>query len=68
METLEELGIKGKLQRNEVFLCTDNRVPYNIAAAGSSKSEVLFDLVVRMHFLIMRFKYNVHFIHVGGTI
>ena len=39
----------------------------SIAAAGSSKSKVLFDLVVQLHCLIMRFKRNVHFINVAGT-
>ena len=38
-----------------------------IAASGSSKSEVIFNLVVRIHFLSMRFKCNVRFVHVEGT-
>ena len=39
----------------------------SISAAGSSKLEVLFDLVVKMHCLSMNFKCNVRFIHVEST-
>ena len=67
METIEELGIKVNLQGREVFLCTYNIVPESISEAGSSKSEVLFDLVMRLHFMSMHFKCNVFFIHVAGT-
>ena len=42
-------------------------VSKSIAVAGSSKSEVLFDLVVLLNFMIIRFKCNVHFIYVEGT-
>ena len=36
-----------------------------ISVVGSSKSEVLFNLIVLMHFLSMCFKFNFCFIHVG---
>ena len=65
--TLKELGRKRNLQGKETFLCTDNMVSKIIAASGSSKLDTLFDLVVRLHCLSMRFKYNVRFIHVAGT-
>ena len=42
-------------------------VSESIYASGSSKLEALFDLVVRLHCLIMPFKFNVRFIHVAGT-
>ena len=67
VETLEEVGKKGNLQGKEVFLCTDNMVSDIIAASACSKSEALFDFVVRLHCMKMRFKYNVRFIHVAGT-
>ena len=67
MEILEELGRKVNLQGKEVFLCTDNMVLESIATTGSSKSEALFDLLVRLHCMSMRFKCNVRFIHVAGT-
>ena len=65
--TLEEIGIKGNFQEKEVFICTDNMVLESIAVAGYSKSEVLFNLVVRLHCLIMRYKYNVRLIYLEGT-
>ena len=55
------------MQGKEVFLCADNMVSECIAAAGSSKLEVLLYLEVRLHFISMRFKCNVHFIHVADT-
>ena len=39
----------------------------SIVVSGSSKLEKLFNLVVRLHCLSMRFKFNVRFIHVAGT-
>ena len=39
----------------------------SIAASGSSKSEALFDLVVRLHCLSMRFKCYVRSIHLAVT-
>ena len=65
--TLKELGRKRNLQGKETFLCTDNMVSKIIAASGSSKLDTLFDLVVRLHCVIMRFKCNVRLIHVEGT-
>ena len=67
VETIEEVGTKGNLQGEEVFLCTDNMVSESIAAAGSFKSEVLLDLVMRLHCLSMHFRCNFRFIHVAGT-
>ena len=51
--TLEEVWRKENLQGKEVFLCTDRMVLKIIAASGSSKLEALFDLVVRLHCLIL---------------
>ena len=59
--------MKVNLQGKGVFLCTDNMVSDSIAASGSEKSEVLFDLVVQLHCLSMILKCKVSFIHVAGT-
>ena len=68
VDTLEELGRKGNLQgKDDFFLCMDNIVSEIIAVLGSSKSEVLFYLAVRMYCQSMCFKFNVHFIHVTRT-
>ena len=39
----------------------------SIAAVGSPKLEVIFDLVVQLHLMRMRFKCYVCIIHVTGT-
>ena len=54
VETLEEVGRKLNLQGREVFLYMYNMVSEIIAAAGSSKSEVLFNFVVQLHCLQMQ--------------
>ena len=45
----------------------NNMVSESIAATYSSELEALFDLVVQLHFMSMRFKCNFRFIHVVGT-
>ena len=68
VETLEKLGREGKLSGKEIFIFTDNMVSESIAAAGSSASELLYDLVVRLVACLgMRFRCSVQFIHVAGT-
>ena len=42
-------------------------VSYSITVAGSSRSENIYDLVVRLHCLCMRYRYQVRFVHVSGT-
>ncbi len=66
-ETLEEIGAQGKLEGREIFLFTDNSVSESIASKGSSKSELLYDLVVLIYKLQMRCRCVVHFVHVAGT-
>ena len=56
METLEEVERKGNLQRKDIFICTDNMVSESIAAAGSSKSELLLYFIVKLHGMSMNFK------------
>ena len=46
VETLKDLGRKKGLDGSEVFICTDNMVSESIAVLGSSRSEIIFDLVV----------------------
>ena len=68
METLEALGLEGKLAGKEIFIFTDNMVSESVASAGSSSLEKLFDLVVRLvGCLGMRFRCSVHFIHIAGS-
>ena len=68
VETLESLGLEGKLAGKEIFIFTDNMVSESVASAGSSASEKLYDLVVRLvGCLGMQFRCSVHFIHVAGS-
>ena len=67
VETLEHMGSKGDLEGREVFIFTDNMVSETIASKGSSKSEDLYHLVVRVYKLEMRYKCSIKFIHVAGT-
>ena len=46
---------------------TDNQVSESIAHKGSSTSPLLFELIVRLYKLPMRFLCNVKLVHVAGT-
>ena len=68
METLAALGLEGKLVGKEIFFVfTDNMVSESFASTGSSSSEQLYDLVVRLVMCLgMCFRCSIHFIHVAG--
>ena len=66
-ETLEEMGCKGDLQGREIFLFTDNMVSEAVVSKGSSQSPFLYELVIRIIKLQMKYRCIVHFIHVAGT-
>ena len=67
VETLEDIVRNKGINGSEVFLCTDNMVYESVSVAGSSRSETIYDLVVRLHCLCMRYMCQVRFIHVSGT-
>ena len=67
IETLEAMGRDGSLEGREVFTFTDNIVSESIAAKGSSKNKILYDLVVRLYLLEMKFKCRIQLVHVAGT-
>jgi hypothetical protein len=67
VETLERLGELGELVGREVFLFTDNSVSESIAFKGSSSSPKLYELVVRLYRLEMKFLCKIEVIHVAGT-
>ena len=66
VETLEEMDRKHNLTGSEVFLFTDNSTSEAAFYNGSSKSEKLFDLVLRTKKLEMHRQTKVHIIHVSG--
>ena len=67
IETLENNGEKGILKGKENFLSTDNSTAESIAQKGSSTSKLLFELIVRLYKLPMKYHCSVQLIHVAGT-
>jgi hypothetical protein len=66
VETLEEMGKGGELKGSEIFLFTDNSTSEAAFYNGSSKSEKLFNLILRVKKLEMHQEAKVHIIHVSG--
>ena len=67
VETLELMGQRGELEGYEMFLFTDNSVSESVAFKGNSSAELLFELVLRLHNLEMKFMCKINLIHVAGT-
>ncbi|GFH43770.1 hypothetical protein CTEN210_00243 [Chaetoceros tenuissimus] len=67
VQTLEEMGEKGELGGFELFYFTDNSVSESAAYRGSSSSKKLFDLVLRLWILELKYGCKIHFIHIAGT-
>ena len=68
MEKIEEVERSGNLQGKAVFLCMDDMVWESTPATGYSELEVLFDLVVQLHYMIIHFELNVRSIHMAGNL
>jgi hypothetical protein len=66
VETLEEMGNHNTLQGKEIFLFTDNSTSEAAYYSGSSSSEKLFDLVLRVKKLEMTKLTKIHIIHEAG--
>ena len=66
VQTLEKMDEK-ELEGVEMFLFTDNSTAEAAFYKGSSSSEWLFDLVVRLSVLEMTRNCKIHIIHVAGT-
>ena len=67
VETLEVMGIRGDLEGRELFLFTDNMVSESIASRGSSTSQKLYELILRVYKLEMNHLCRIQFVHVAGT-
>ena len=63
---LESKGARGELIGKEIFIFTDNTTAESIAHKGSSSSPLLFDIVVRLSCLSMKYNCTVELIHVSG--
>ena len=66
VDTLEEINNDTGLSGSEIFLFTDNSTSEAAFYNGSSKSEKLFDLVLRVKKMEMHNQAKVHIIHVSG--
>ena len=66
VETLEEIAISGELNGKEMFLFTDNSTCEAAFHNGSSSSEKLFDMILRLKQLEMKHRAKIHIIHVSG--
>ena len=66
IDSLEVMGSCGDLTGRELFFFTDNSTAEHIARKGSSTSPILFQLVVRLYKMGMKFKCDIKFIHVSG--
>jgi hypothetical protein len=67
VDSLEEEARSGNLEDSEVFMFTDNSTVESCAVKGSSSSEKLFELVVRLRCLTTEFGIKLHIFHVAGT-
>ena len=67
VESLEDEALSGNLAGSEVYMFTDNSTVESCASRGSSSSEKLLGLVVRLHGLMTRSGVKIHIFHVAGT-
>ena len=67
VDTLKLMAQAGELEGSEVFIFTDNSTAEAAFFKGSSKSRLLFELILELRELEMNFKTKIHFIHVSGT-
>ena len=56
-----------ELEGSEVFIFTDNSTAEAAYFKGSSKSKLLFELILELRELEMNCKTRIHFVHVAGT-
>jgi len=66
VETLEDMGRVGDIQGMEIFLFTDNSTSESAFFNGSSSSEKLHALILRVRLLELRCKCCIHLVHVSG--
>jgi hypothetical protein len=67
VEALEESFNKGWLDDREIFMFTDNSTAESAYFKGTSSSELLFALVLRLRKVEMSGKCMIHLVHVAGT-
>jgi len=66
VDTLEDLWDQGELTGVEVFVFTDNSTAESAYHHGTSSSETLFEMVLRLKKLEVRAGARIHLIHCSG--
>ena len=66
VEAMEEEAEKGNLSASELFFFTDNSTVERCFYKGSSLSEKLLNLIIRLRRLEMRYALRLHISHVSG--
>ena len=66
VDTLEKMKAEGELKGTEIYVFTDNSTAECAFFKGTSKSEKLHDLVLRLRLLEGEASCRVHFVHVAG--
>ena len=64
---IEESVANGELKDVELFVSVDNLVSESVFYNGASKSPLLFETVLRLHQVQMRWELILHAIHIEGT-
>jgi hypothetical protein len=67
VEMIEKLVKGGSLAGHELFLFTDNSTAESAFFRGTSSSEKLFDLMLRLRKIEMEGNLFIHLVHVAGT-
>ena len=67
METLENLASEKSLRGKEIWMFTDNSTCKGAFYKGTSTSQLLFDLVLRLRVLALHSGFKLHLVHVSGT-
>jgi hypothetical protein len=66
VDTLDEMSKEDELKGTEIFMFTDNSTSEAAFFNGSSKSELLFNLILRVRKMEMNNGIKIHFCHVSG--
>lgn len=66
IESLEGYATTENIAGSEIFLFTDNTTAEATYWKGTSRSEMLFDLILRLKMLSLRHDLDLHVVHVSG--
>jgi hypothetical protein len=67
VEAVENEALSGRLRHAELWLFTDNSTAESCFAKGSSTSELLHELILKLRKLEMEVDLKLHLVHVAGT-